>query len=178
MSSTVTIRANFEAFMERFEHEVYNAEPFPKFWEPNETLVDFYGFKVPNVGVSFLNEEMEHHDFMENFTFGSRMGNYALSLLCMILMDMKYSENFVSEAKILGWGTLVKDLMKAGLGLGFLLDRLRELAWSIFSLRAKAELEALELRVAESNKLLEMLDSRGAASMPSTSVTYGLLWLE
>lgn len=177
MSSTV-IRANFEAFMERFEHEVYNAEPFPKFWEPNEPLVDFYGFQVPNVGVSFLNKEMEHHDFMENFTFGSRMGNYALSLLCKILMDMKYSENFVSETKILGWGTLVKDLMKAGLGLGFLLNRLRELARSIFSLRAKAELEALEVRVAESNKLLEMLESRGAASMPSTVVTYGLLLQE
>ena len=68
--------ADFEAFMERFENEVYNAESFPRFWEPNEPLVNFCWFKVPNVGVSFLIEKREHHDFIENFKIGSHMGIY------------------------------------------------------------------------------------------------------
>lgn len=68
---------------------------------------------------------MECHDFMENFTFGLCMGNFALSVLCKVLMDMKYFEpDFISETKHLGWGNVVKDLMKSDLDLGFFLDRL------------------------------------------------------
>ena len=60
---------------------------------------------------------MECHDFMENFAFGLCMGNFALSVLCKVLMDMKYFElDFISETKHLGWGKVVKDLMKSGLG--------------------------------------------------------------
>ena len=63
---------------------------------------------------------------MKNFTFGLCMGNFVLSVLCKVLMDMKYFElDFISETKNLGWGNVVKDLMKSGLGLGFLLNRLR-----------------------------------------------------
>ena len=41
--------------------------------------------------------------FMENFTFGLCMGNFALSVLCKVLMDMKSFElDFISETK--HWG--------------------------------------------------------------------------
>ena len=41
--------------------------------------------------------------FMENFTFGLCMGNFALSVLCKVLMDMKYFKlDFISETK--HWG--------------------------------------------------------------------------
>ena len=41
--------------------------------------------------------------FMENFTFGLCMGNFALNVLCKVLMDMKYFElDFISEISI--WG--------------------------------------------------------------------------
>ena len=72
------------------------------FWEPNETLVDFCGFSIPNVDVSFLENEMECHDFMENFAFGLCMGNFAFSVLCKVLRDMIYSKlDFISETKSL-----------------------------------------------------------------------------
>ena len=54
---------------------------------------------------------------MENFTFGLGMGNFALSVLCKVLMDMKYFElDFISETKHLGWGNVVKDFMKLEIG--------------------------------------------------------------
>lgn len=64
---------------------------------------------------------------MEKFASGLCMGNFALSVLCKVLMDMIYSKlDFISETKLLEWET-VKDLMKSSLGLGFILDCLRKL---------------------------------------------------
>ena len=49
----------------------------------------------------FLEKEIECHDFMENFTFGLCMGNFALSVLCKVLMDMKSFElDFISETTV------------------------------------------------------------------------------
>ncbi|KAL0016599.1 hypothetical protein SO802_003668 [Lithocarpus litseifolius] len=87
--------------------------------EALETVSSLNGVTIQ--GVSFLENEMECHDFMENFASRLCMGNFALNVLCKVLRDMIYSKlDFISETNLLEWVTVVKDLMKSGLGLGFL----------------------------------------------------------
>lgn len=53
---------------------------------------------------------------MGKFASDLCMGNFALSVLCKVLMDMIYSKlDFISETKLLEWET-VNDLMKSSLG--------------------------------------------------------------
>lgn len=160
MSSTVKTVADFEAFMARFENENHKAKVTPCFWNLDGELVDFCGFNVPKDCVFLLTKLRERHDFMENFRVALCNGNFMLRQLGAVITDMNYSQiNYLTETRLLEWRIVVKDLMKWGLDLGFLLDYLREVAWRMFAFRAKVEIKNLEHNIADLKKLIELLDN-------------------
>jgi hypothetical protein len=68
-------------------------------------------------GLQFLNQlEKKHGNFTLNFKFGISIRTFMLGLLCSVLMDMNHSFlNTISEAQLLEWRGVVKELMKASL---------------------------------------------------------------
>nr|POF08305.1 hypothetical protein CFP56_69612 [Quercus suber] len=168
-ASTMT---ELEAFMERFEHKKYSARLAPRFWSLEGPQADFRRFNLQQDSVILLGQLAGRYgDFTAGFKTGAITDHFMINLLCEVLMDMHHSSlDTINETRLLGWG----NVMRARDGT----TRLSLL----FSVRTKAKLEALEVRIADLKKLLglrlcmmywlRLLSCKGPSKLINAFVTY------
>ena len=144
--STMT---ELEAFMERFKHKKYSARLAPRFWSLEGPQADILWFNVQQDCVILLDQLVGRYgDFTAGFKIGAITDHFMINLLCEVLMDMHHSSlDTINETWLLEWDNVVRardDTTRLWLGCS---------SWHLlFSVRAKAKLEALE--VADLKKLL------------------------
>nr|POF09743.1 hypothetical protein CFP56_21381 [Quercus suber] len=173
-TSTMT---ELEAFIERFEHKKYSARLAPRFWSLEGPQADFRRFNVQQDCVILLDQLVGRYgDFTAGFKIGAITDHFMINLLCEVLMDMHHSSlDTINETRLLEWG----NVMRARDGT----TRLSLL----FSVRTKAKLEALEVRIADLKKLLglrlcmkywlRLLSCKGPSKLKNAFVTYQIFKL-
>uniref|UniRef100_A0A2N9IYJ5 Uncharacterized protein n=1 Tax=Fagus sylvatica TaxID=28930 RepID=A0A2N9IYJ5_FAGSY len=156
------IAAELVLFMEKFDKEEYNGQPPEHFWIWTGSFDDFIQFKVPSEGLPLLIQLKERYgDFMAGFQFGATTGSFMLSMLCAILLDMQNSfVGNIDEVRLLEWRGVVRELMKAGFAVGFILDHLRDMARAVFNQRAKGVIENLNTQIVDLKKTFTELEFR------------------
>ncbi|GMY21302.1 mads-box protein jointless [Fagus crenata] len=157
-----SIAAELALFMEKFEKVEYNSQPREHFWIWTVSLNEFIQFKVPSEGLPLLIHLKERYgNFTAGFQFGATTGSFMLSMLCAVLLDMQNSfVGNIDEVRLLEWRGVVRELMKAGFAVGFILDHLRHMARAVFSQIAKGVFENLNTQIADLKKTFTELEFR------------------
>uniref|UniRef100_A0A2N9EQD5 Aminotransferase-like plant mobile domain-containing protein n=1 Tax=Fagus sylvatica TaxID=28930 RepID=A0A2N9EQD5_FAGSY len=118
------------AFLREFDVRTPNPHPEQFFWSFNGPLVPFVilpkGFKL-SIG----------------------LGGPMMSLLGSVLAAMDESSlEDVTKTQILAWRSVIQDLMDVGFDLGFMMERLRQMAQRLFGKRLADEIKALQHQIA------------------------------
>lgn len=129
------LRESVEAFVARFDEDVgCSASHFFKFTS-SETSIQ--RFSIPSESAPILEQlRSKHEDFIGQLEVGSGTGNFLLSLLDAIIMDMKSTSiSFLKEVCLFEWRGTVRDLIKLGMTVTFLCLHLRYIAkeWFIWT---------------------------------------------
>jgi hypothetical protein len=117
-------------FLKEFDRKVPNPHPEQFFWCFNRPLVPFGNFWVPNdCSPYLLRLSAGRGDFTADFKLSTGLGGPMLSLLGSVLAAMDESSlEDVTKTQILAWRSVIQDLMEVGFDLGFLIERLRQMA--------------------------------------------------
>jgi hypothetical protein len=144
LSSEVT------AFLREFDARAPNPHPEQFFWSFNGPLVPFGDFWVPNDCSPYLSRlSAGHSDFTKGFKLSIGLGGPMLSLLGSVLAAMDESSlEDVTKTQILAWRSVIQDLMDVGFDLGFMIERLRQMAQCVFGKRLTEEIKALQHQIA------------------------------
>uniref|UniRef100_A0A2N9HXH9 Aminotransferase-like plant mobile domain-containing protein n=1 Tax=Fagus sylvatica TaxID=28930 RepID=A0A2N9HXH9_FAGSY len=129
------------------------------FWSFNGPLVPFGDFWVPNDCSPYLSRlSAGHSDFTKGFKLSIGLGGPMLSLLGSVLAAMDESSlEDVTKTQILAWRSVIQDLdlrsviqdlMDVGFDLGFMMERLRQMAQCVFGKRLTDEIKALQHQIA------------------------------
>lgn len=129
------LRESVEASLARFDEDVgCSASHFFKFTS-SETSIQ--RFSIPSESAPILEQlRSKHEDFVGQLEVGSGTGNFLLSLLDAIIMDMK--STYVASLKevcLFEWRGTVRDLIKLGMTVTILCLHLRYIAkeWFIWT---------------------------------------------
>ena len=91
---------------------------------------------------------MGRSDFTADFKLSTSLGGPMLSLIGSVLAVMDESSlEDVAKTQILGWRSVIQDLMEVGFDLGFLIERLRQTAQYFFGKRIADEIKALQHQI-------------------------------
>jgi hypothetical protein len=138
------------AFLREFDARAPNPHPEQFFWSFNGPLVPFGDFWVPNDCSPYLSRlSVGHSDFTKGFKLSIGLGGPMMSLLGSVLAAMDESSlEDVTKAQILAWRSVIQDLMDVGFDLGFMMERLRQMAQHLFGKRLADEIKALQHQIA------------------------------
>uniref|UniRef100_A0A2N9EKD6 Aminotransferase-like plant mobile domain-containing protein n=1 Tax=Fagus sylvatica TaxID=28930 RepID=A0A2N9EKD6_FAGSY len=127
-----------------------NPHPEQFFWSFNGPLVPFGDFWVPNDCSPYLSRlSAGHSDFTKGFKLSIGLGGPMMSLLGSVLAAMDESSlEDVTKTQILAWRSVIQDLMDVGFDLGFMMERLRQMAQCLFGKRLADEIKALQHQIA------------------------------
>uniref|UniRef100_A0A2N9EYH0 Aminotransferase-like plant mobile domain-containing protein n=1 Tax=Fagus sylvatica TaxID=28930 RepID=A0A2N9EYH0_FAGSY len=88
-------------------------------------------------------------DFTKGFKLSIGLGGPMMSLLGSVLAAMDESSlEDVTKTQILAWRSVIQDLMDVGFDLGFMMERLRQMAQRLFGKRLADEIKALQHQIA------------------------------
>jgi hypothetical protein len=157
------------AFFREFDARAPNPHPEQFFWSFNGPLVPFGDFWVPNDCLPYLSRlSAGHSNFTKGFKLSIGLGGPMMSLLGSVLAAMDESSlEDVTKAQILAWRSVIQDLMDVGFDLGFMMERLRQMAQRSFGKRLADEIKALQQQIALLQDSLAELTAYQAA-MTST----------
>uniref|UniRef100_A0A2N9GAL6 Aminotransferase-like plant mobile domain-containing protein n=1 Tax=Fagus sylvatica TaxID=28930 RepID=A0A2N9GAL6_FAGSY len=83
-----------------------------------------------------------HSDFTKGFKLSIGLGGPMMSLLGSVLAAMDESSlEDVTKTQILAWRSVIQDLMDVGFDLGFMMERLRQMAQCVFGKRLADEIK-------------------------------------
>uniref|UniRef100_A0A2N9F663 Uncharacterized protein n=1 Tax=Fagus sylvatica TaxID=28930 RepID=A0A2N9F663_FAGSY len=138
------------AFFREFDARAPNPHPEQFFWSFNGPLVPFGDFWVPNDCSPYLSRlSAGHSDFTKGFKLSIGLGGPMMSLLGSVLAAMDESSlEDVTKTQILAWRSVIQDLMDVGFDLGFMMERLRQMAQCLFGKRLADEIKALQHQIA------------------------------
>uniref|UniRef100_A0A2N9GEU9 Aminotransferase-like plant mobile domain-containing protein n=1 Tax=Fagus sylvatica TaxID=28930 RepID=A0A2N9GEU9_FAGSY len=138
------------AFLREFDARAPNPHPEQFFWSFNGPLVPFGDFWVPNDCSPYLSRlSAGHSDFTKGFKLSIGLGGPMMSLLGSVLAAMDESSlEDVTKTQILAWRSVIQDLMDVGFDLGFMMERLRQMAQCLFGKRLADEIKALQHQIA------------------------------
>uniref|UniRef100_A0A2N9HQV0 Aminotransferase-like plant mobile domain-containing protein n=1 Tax=Fagus sylvatica TaxID=28930 RepID=A0A2N9HQV0_FAGSY len=138
------------AFLREFDARAPNPHPEQFFWSFNGPLVPFGDFWVPNDCSPYLSRlSAGHSDFTKGFKLSIGLGGPMMSLLGSVLAAMDESSlEDVTKTQILAWRSVIQDLMDVGFDLGFMMERLRQMAQRLFGKRLADEIKALQHQIA------------------------------
>uniref|UniRef100_A0A2N9F3G1 Aminotransferase-like plant mobile domain-containing protein n=1 Tax=Fagus sylvatica TaxID=28930 RepID=A0A2N9F3G1_FAGSY len=144
------------AFFREFDTRAPNPHPEQFFWSFNGPLVPFGDFWVPNDCSPYLSRlSAGHSDFTKGFKLSIGLGGPMMSLLGSVLAAMDESSlEDVTKTQILAWRSVIQDLMDVGFDLGFMMERLRQMAQRLFGKRLADEIKALQHQIAPSTGFL------------------------
>uniref|UniRef100_A0A2N9FS57 Aminotransferase-like plant mobile domain-containing protein n=1 Tax=Fagus sylvatica TaxID=28930 RepID=A0A2N9FS57_FAGSY len=110
----------------------------------------FGDFWVPNDCSPYLSRlSAGHSDFTKGFKLSIGLGGPMMSLLGSVLAAMDESSlEDVTKTQILAWRSVIQDLMDVGFDLGFMMERLRQMAQCLFGKRLADEIKALQHQIA------------------------------
>uniref|UniRef100_A0A2N9FWV1 Aminotransferase-like plant mobile domain-containing protein n=1 Tax=Fagus sylvatica TaxID=28930 RepID=A0A2N9FWV1_FAGSY len=109
-----------------------------------------------------------HSDFTKGFKLSIGLGGPMMSLLGSVLAAMDESSlEDVTKTQILAWRSVIQDLMDVGFDLGFMMERLRQMAQCLFGKRLADEIKVLQHPIALLQDSLAELTAYQAA-MTST----------
>uniref|UniRef100_A0A2N9G8B0 Aminotransferase-like plant mobile domain-containing protein n=1 Tax=Fagus sylvatica TaxID=28930 RepID=A0A2N9G8B0_FAGSY len=133
-----------------FDARTPNPHPEQFFWSFNGPLVPFGDFWVPNDCSPYLSRlSAGHSDFTKGFKLSIGLGGPMMSLLGSVLAAMDESSlEDATKAQILAWRSVIQDLMDVGFDLGFMMERLRQMAQRLFGKRLADEIKALQHQIA------------------------------
>uniref|UniRef100_A0A2N9EVM8 Aminotransferase-like plant mobile domain-containing protein n=1 Tax=Fagus sylvatica TaxID=28930 RepID=A0A2N9EVM8_FAGSY len=133
-----------------FDARAPNPHPEQFFWSFNGPLVPFGDFWVPNDCSPYLSRlSAGHSDFTKGFKLSIGLGGPMMSLLGSVLAAMDESSlEDVTKTQILAWRSVIQDLMDVGFDLGFMMERLRQMAQCVFGKRLADEIKALQHQIA------------------------------
>jgi hypothetical protein len=156
-------------FLKEFDAKTPNPHPEQYFWSFNGPLVPFGDFWVPNDCSPYLSQlSAGHSDFTKGFKLSIGLGGPMMSLLGSVLAAMDESSlEDVTKTQILAWRSVIQDLMDVGFDLGFMMERLRQMAQCLFGKRLADEIKVLQHPIALLQDSLAELTAYQAA-MTST----------
>uniref|UniRef100_A0A2N9J0P8 Aminotransferase-like plant mobile domain-containing protein n=1 Tax=Fagus sylvatica TaxID=28930 RepID=A0A2N9J0P8_FAGSY len=160
------------AFLREFDARAPNPHPEQFFWSFNGPLVPFGDFWVPNDCSPYLSRlSAGHSDFTKGFKLSIGLGGPMMSLLGSVLAAMDESSlEDVSKTQILAWRSVIQDLMDVGFDLGFMMERLRQMAQCVFGKRLTDEIKALQHQIALLQDSLAKLTAYQDAMMSTGEV--------
>jgi hypothetical protein len=137
------------AFFREFDTRAPNPHPEQFFWSFNGPLVPFGDFWVPNDCSPYLSRlSAGHSNFTKGFKLSIGLGGPMMSLLGSVLAAMDESSlEDVTKTQILAWRSVIQDLMDVGFDLGFMMERLRQMAQCVFGKRLADEIKALQHQI-------------------------------
>uniref|UniRef100_A0A2N9H960 Aminotransferase-like plant mobile domain-containing protein n=1 Tax=Fagus sylvatica TaxID=28930 RepID=A0A2N9H960_FAGSY len=164
-----SLSSEVAAFLREFDARAPNPHPEQFFWSFNGPLVPFGDFWVPNDCSPYLSRlSAGHSDFTKGFKLSIGLGGPMMSLLGSVLAAMDESSlEDVTKTQILAWRSVIQDLMDVGFDLGFMMERLRQMAQHLFGKRLADEIKALQHQIALLQDSLAELTAYQAA-MTST----------
>uniref|UniRef100_A0A2N9HZX3 Aminotransferase-like plant mobile domain-containing protein n=1 Tax=Fagus sylvatica TaxID=28930 RepID=A0A2N9HZX3_FAGSY len=110
-------------------------------------------------------------DFTKGFKLSIGLGGPMMSLLGSVLAAMDESSlEDVSKTQILAWRSVIQDLMDVGFDLGFMMERLRQMAQCVFGKRLTDEIKALQHQIALLQDSLAKLTAYQDAMMSTGGV--------
>uniref|UniRef100_A0A2N9GE29 Aminotransferase-like plant mobile domain-containing protein n=1 Tax=Fagus sylvatica TaxID=28930 RepID=A0A2N9GE29_FAGSY len=143
-----SLSSEVAAFLREFDARAPNPHPEQFFWSFNGPLVPFGDFWVPNDCSPYLSRlSAGHSDFTKGFKLSIGLGGPMLSLLGVI-----------------------QDLMDVGFDLGFMMERLRQMAQCVFGKRLTDEIKALQHQIALLQDSLAKLTAYQDAMMSTGEV--------
>uniref|UniRef100_A0A2N9GRW6 Aminotransferase-like plant mobile domain-containing protein n=1 Tax=Fagus sylvatica TaxID=28930 RepID=A0A2N9GRW6_FAGSY len=143
-----SLSSEVAAFLREFDARAPNPHPEQFFWSFNGPLVPFGDFWVPNDCSPYLSRlSAGHSDFTKGFKLSIGLGGPMLSLLGVI-----------------------QDLMDVGFDLGFVMERLRQMAQCVFGKRLTDEIKALQHQIALLQDSLAKLTAYQDAMMSTGEV--------
>uniref|UniRef100_A0A2N9I0L5 Aminotransferase-like plant mobile domain-containing protein n=1 Tax=Fagus sylvatica TaxID=28930 RepID=A0A2N9I0L5_FAGSY len=151
-SSSVSVgglSSEVAAFLREFDATAPNPHPEQFFWSFNGPLVPFGDFWVPNDCLPYLSRlSTRHSDFTKGFKLSIGLGGPMMSLLGSVLAAMDESSlEDLTKTQILAWRSVIQDLMDVGFDLGFMMERLRQMAQRSFGRRLADEIKALQHQI-------------------------------
>jgi hypothetical protein len=160
------------AFLREFDARAPNPHPEQFFWSFNGPLVPFGDFWVPNdCSLYLLWLSAGHGDFTKGFKLSIGLGGPMMSLLGSVLAAMDESSlEDVTKTQILAWRSVIQDLMDVGFDLGFMMERLRQMAQRLFGKRLADEIKALQHQIALLQDSLAELTAYQDAMMSTREV--------
>uniref|UniRef100_A0A2N9FP32 Aminotransferase-like plant mobile domain-containing protein n=1 Tax=Fagus sylvatica TaxID=28930 RepID=A0A2N9FP32_FAGSY len=110
-------------------------------------------------------------DFTKGFKLSIGLGGPMMSLLGSVLAAMDESSlEDVTKTQILAWRSVIQDLMDVGFDLGFMMERLRQMAQCVFGKRLTDEIKALQHQIALLQDSLAKLTAYQDAMMSTGEV--------
>uniref|UniRef100_A0A2N9HD03 Aminotransferase-like plant mobile domain-containing protein n=1 Tax=Fagus sylvatica TaxID=28930 RepID=A0A2N9HD03_FAGSY len=110
-------------------------------------------------------------DFTKGFKLSIGLGGPMMSLLGSVLAAMDESSlEDVTKTQILAWRSVIQDLMDVGFDLGFVMERLRQMAQCVFGKRLTDEIKALQHQIALLQDSLAKLTAYQDAMMSTGEV--------
>uniref|UniRef100_A0A2N9IBF5 Aminotransferase-like plant mobile domain-containing protein n=1 Tax=Fagus sylvatica TaxID=28930 RepID=A0A2N9IBF5_FAGSY len=167
-----SLSSEVAAFLREFDARAPNPHPEQFFWSFNGPLVPFGDFWVPNDCSPYLSRlSAGHSDFTKGFKLSIGLGGPMLSLLGSVLAAMDESSlEDVTKTQILAWRSVIQDLMDVGFDLGFVMERLRQMAQCVFGKRLTDEIKALQHQIALLQDSLAKLTAYQDAMMSTGEV--------
>ena len=110
----------------------------------------FWYFWVPNDCSPYLSRlSARHSDFTKGFKLSIGLSGPMMSLLGSVMAAMDESSlEDMTKTQILAWRSVIQDLMDVGFDLGFMMERLRQMAQCLFGKRLTDEIKALQHQIA------------------------------
>uniref|UniRef100_A0A2N9I180 Aminotransferase-like plant mobile domain-containing protein n=1 Tax=Fagus sylvatica TaxID=28930 RepID=A0A2N9I180_FAGSY len=168
-----SLSSEVAAFLREFDARAPNPHPEQFFWSFNGPLVPFGDFWVPNDCSPYLSRlSAGHSDFTKGFKLSIGLGGPMLSLLGSVLaaMDESSLEDVTKTPEFLAWRSVIQDLMDVGFDLGFVMERLRQMAQCVFGKRLTDEIKALQHQIALLQDSLAKLTAYQDAMMSTGEV--------
>uniref|UniRef100_A0A2N9GWW1 Uncharacterized protein n=1 Tax=Fagus sylvatica TaxID=28930 RepID=A0A2N9GWW1_FAGSY len=172
-----SLSSEVAAFLREFDARAPNPHPEQFFWSFNGPLVPFGDFWVPNDCSPYLSRlSAGHSDFTKGFKLSIGLGGPMMSLLGSVLAAMDESSlEDVTKTQILAWRSVIQDLMDVGFDLGFMMERLRQMAQCVFGKRLTDEIKALQHQIALLQDSLAKLTAYQDAMMSTGEVVPSLI---
>uniref|UniRef100_A0A2N9HWS6 Aminotransferase-like plant mobile domain-containing protein n=1 Tax=Fagus sylvatica TaxID=28930 RepID=A0A2N9HWS6_FAGSY len=129
-----SLSSEVAAFLREFDARAPNPHPEQFFWSFNGPLVPFGDFWVPNDCSPYLSRlSAGHSDFTKGFKLSIGLGGPMMSLLGSVLAAMDESSlEDVTKTNLAWRSVMIQDLMDVGFDLGFMMERLRQMAQCVF----------------------------------------------
>ena len=150
------------AFFTCFDQLEVSDLDLAEFWGSGPPYVDFHGFRVPKDCASHLKVIYNSRgDFMQGFHLSRSIREHFLKLLGSVMNNIEH--NFfdtVFAERILQCKAAVQELIRVGIAMEFLLDRLREIVRAFFMKKIQLAVDTIDAHIEILKKEVADLEAR------------------